>query len=87
MNEKNITPFNSVSKEEYFFLRAILLYIGFYGYINYLLNPNEYSIGYADYVGWSRPLDDLLNGKIYGMDSFLSYGPLFVFIQALFGDF
>ena len=58
--------------------------MGFHGYVNNLQNPNEYLIGYADFVYWSRPLHDLLQGKVLFKDFFYYYGPLFAFLQVPF---
>ena len=58
--------------------------MGFHGYVNYLHNPNENGIGYMDYVAWSRPLHDLLQGKVFFKDFFYAYGPLFALFQVPF---
>ena len=85
MTDKTKTsPFSPVPKLEYFFLLTILIYIGCHEYINYLINPNEYLIGYADYVAWSDSLEKILDGKIIGKDFMVSYGPLFSFFQIPF---
>ena len=84
MNQEQSSPFNATPKIEYFFLLAILLYMGFHGYVNNLQNPDENLIGYADFVYWSRPLHDLLQGKVLFKDFFYYYGPLFAFLQVPF---
>ncbi len=84
MNEKKIIPFKSVAKQEYFCLGVVLFYIGFYGYINFPFSSIEHTIGYLDYVYWVRPVDGMLNGRVFGLDFFNYYGPLFSFIQIPF---
>jgi hypothetical protein len=83
-DETKTSPFNPTPKSEYFFLLTILIYIGCHGYVNHLKNPNEFLIGYADYIAWSDPLEKILDGKILGKDFFVSYGPLFFFFQVPF---
>ena len=84
MIEEKISPFNPVSNKEYLFLFAILIYIGFHGYVNNLYNPTEGSIGYTDFVARSYPLDNWLQGKVFFQDFFYFYGPLFAFVQLPF---
>jgi len=72
-DETKTSPFSPVPKFEYFFLLALLIYIGCHGYVNYLKNPNEDLIGYADYVAWSDSLEKILDGKIIGKDFMVSY--------------
>ena len=86
MNQEQNSPFNPTPKKECFFLVVILLYVGFHGYVNYLQNPSEERIGYMDFVYWSRPLHDLLQGKVLFKDFFYYYGPLYAFIQVPFYD-
>ena len=86
MNQEQNSPFNPTPKKECFFLVAILLYVGFHGYVNYLQNPIEDRIGYMDFVYWSRPLHDLLQGKVLFKDFIYYYGPLYAFIQVPFYD-
>jgi hypothetical protein len=83
-DETKTSPFSPAPKLEYFFLLALLIYIGCHGHINYLENPNEGLIGYADYVAWSDPLEKILDGKIIGKDFMVTYGPLFSFFQVPF---
>ncbi len=83
MNEKKL-PFKSVAKQEYFCLGVVLFYIGFHGYINFPFSSIEHTIGYIDYVYWVRPVDGMLNGRVFGLDFFNYYGPLFSFIQIPF---
>ena len=60
MNDKLTSPFKPASNLEYALFATIFFYVGFHGYVNYLHNPDESIVGYADYVYWARPLDDLL---------------------------
>ena len=84
VNEKKIIPFKSVAKREYFCLGVVLFYIGLYNYINFPFSSIEHTIGYIDYVYWVRPVDGMLNGRVFGLDFFNYYGPLFSFIQIPF---
>ena len=84
MSDKPISPFKPASNLEYFLFATIFFYLGFHGYVNYLHNPNELSVGYADYTSWARPLDDLLQGKVFPKDFHASYGPLFALLQIPF---
>ncbi|SVB64188.1 uncharacterized protein METZ01_LOCUS217042, partial [marine metagenome] len=62
-DETKTSPFSPAPKLEYFFLLALLIYIGCHGYVNYLENPNEDVIGYMDYGALSDPLEKILDGK------------------------
>ncbi len=84
MNDKLTSPFKPASNLEYALFATIFFYVGFHGYVNYLHNPDESIVGYADYVYWARPLDDLLQGKVFFKDFNYYYGPLFAFFQVPF---
>ena len=84
MSDKPISPFKPASNLEYFLFATIFFYLGFHGYVNYLHNLNELSVGYADYTSWARPLDDLLQGKVISKDFQAYYGPLFHLFQVPF---
>jgi len=84
MSDQLTSPFKPALNLEYFLFAAIFFYVGFHGYINYLHNPNEWGVGYTDYTYWARPLDDLLQGKVFFKDFRFYYGPLFAFFQVPF---
>ena len=84
MRDKSTSPFTPASNLEYFLFATIFFYVGFHGYVNYLHNPDESLVGYADYVYWARPLDDLLQGKVFSKDFHSYYGQLFVLFQVPF---
>ena len=84
MNDQLTSPFKPASNLEYFLFATVFFYVGFHGYVNYLHNPNEWVVGYHDYLYWARPLDDLLQGKVFFKDFNYYYGPLFAFFQVPF---
>ena len=84
MNDQLTSPFKPASNLEYFLFATIFFYVGFHGYVNYLHNPNEGAVGYADSVYFARFLDDVLQGKVFFKDFNNYYGPLFSFFQVPF---
>ena len=87
MNDQPTSPFKPASNLEYFLFAIIFFYVGFHGYVNYLPNPNESELGSPDYTAQARPLDDLLQGKVFSKDFHAYYGPLFALFQVPFYDY
>ena len=84
MNDQLTSPFKPASNLEYFLFAIIFFYVGFHGYVNHLPNPYESGLGGPASTSYTRPLDGLLQGKVFSKDFHAYYGPLFALFQVPF---